>query len=104
MAGLFLVRGERASQFRGDTKRRKEIRRDASTADDLRAFAIRFGEETTVFLVGGNGLEGVVLALPVEEVGIGSLEGPASLGFISGRAGGKLDGVDRDQTFAIGKR
>src|SRR5437660_943537 len=104
MARLFFLGGKRASQFRADAKRRKEIRRDASTVDDLCAFAIRLGEEPRHFLVGGDGLEGVVLTLPIEEVGIGSLEGPARLGFVSGRARGKLDGVDRDQAFVIGKR
>src|SRR5437660_11292299 len=104
MARLFFLGGKRASQFRADAKRRKEIRRDASTVDDLCAFAIRLGEEPRHFLVGGDGLEGVVLTLPVEEVGIGSLEGPAGVEFVSGRARGKLDGVDRDQAFVIGKR
>jgi len=104
MAGLFFLRGKRASQFRPDAKRRKEIRGDACAANDLCTFAIRLSEEPRRFLVGGDGLEGMVLALPVEEVGIGSLEGPASVGFVSGAAGGKLHGVDRDQAFAIGKR
>ena len=104
MAGLLFLHGKRASQLRSDAERGKEIRRNASAVDDLRAFAIRLGEEPRCLLIGGDGLEGVVLALPIEEVGIGSLEGPAGVGFVGGRAGGKLHGVDRDQAFVIGKR
>src|ERR1700760_2992515 len=103
MPRLFVIRGKRMSEFGADAKRRKEIRGNTSATDDLRALAIRFGEEASVFLVGGDGLEGVILPLPVEEVGIGGADGPVGIEFVGRCSGRKLHRVNRDQAIGMGK-
>ena len=104
MAGLLFFGGEGATERGRDAEERKQICRDASTFQDASAFAVRFAEEADDVVVRSKRLEAVVLAAPVEKIGIGTavaISGSDIGGWDSGRV---LESIDGDELFGMRER
>src|SRR5215469_15825028 len=101
---LFFLRGEGAPDFGSDAERRKEIRRDSSTIDHLRAFTLGSGNQACLIVVTSDRFKGVVLAPPIEEIGIGTVDRVAALGVCGWHAWRKLYCVDSDEAVVVWER
>lgn len=102
MAGKLIFCSKVAAEGRFHAERGEQIRGDTSTLDDLCPVPVRLTEEPGLGIIGRERFKGMVLALPVEEIGV-----RAYLWVACARrsgTGGKFHGSNRDESIDFGKR